>query len=394
MKIALIGNMNNNFSSLCRYLLDEGYDAHLFQYITDPNHFHATADTFEGQLDGRIHSVDWCIPTQLISYNVEKIKDELSSFDFIIACGPTLAFLNKANIRVDVFIPYGSDVYSLPQIEWSRNPLYFLKRLYFRYFQLKGIQQSRLMIIEKQSQWVEDIICSLNYKGKREEVSIPMLHIPTYEAVSERNQKSLDFFSTYKQIRKEYDLMIFHQSRHSWKNPRDKVEMKGNDILFKGFKKFTQIYPEVKACIVTLEYGGEVGESKRLIKQLQLEGNVIWLPKQNRKELMMGVSMSDLVVGELYNSYNLYGVIVEGLAVAKPIMQKRKNADFLKAYSTLHPILYADDEESVCKGLTEIMENPAKYKEYGRQGQQWYIDNIVNKFLGIIKQEIEAKHER
>ena len=51
MKVAIIGNMNNNNFSLLRYLRDSNIDATLFLFENDGNyfssHFNYTSDTFE-----------------------------------------------------------------------------------------------------------------------------------------------------------------------------------------------------------------------------------------------------------------------------------------------------------------------------------------------------------
>ena len=51
MKVALIGNMNNNFFSILRYLRDMNIDATLYLFkndgIDDASHFSCESDTFE-----------------------------------------------------------------------------------------------------------------------------------------------------------------------------------------------------------------------------------------------------------------------------------------------------------------------------------------------------------
>lgn len=394
VRLALICNMNNMLSSVCKYLLDMGYDAHLFQYGTHPAHFDPMADSFGNILEGRVHIIDWTLPTQLQSYPVQKIKDQLSDFDFIIGCGTTPAFLYKANITLDLFLPYGSDIYTYPFFNFSFNPLYLFKRLYFQYYQRKGIQNASAYMMETQVEWVEKKAQSLHIKGKRLNMSIPMVHLPTYVNITQAERDNLEFYSIYKKIKENHELMIFHHSRHSWKNPSDKFELKGNDILFKGFADFLKGNPNIKACIVTLEYGSEVIESKKLIDELGIANYVFWLPLQARKELMMGLSLSDMVVGELYNSFNLYGVTTEALQMGKPIMQKRIDNEFTGDYSSLHPIIYADDVKSVATGFEAYIHNPQYYQNMGLQGKEWYKEHILNNFLSVIDNLIDSKFLR
>ena len=45
MKIGIIGNMNNSYFSLARYLRDEGYDCELLIFTDEPEHFDPSCDT-------------------------------------------------------------------------------------------------------------------------------------------------------------------------------------------------------------------------------------------------------------------------------------------------------------------------------------------------------------
>lgn len=391
IRIALICNMNNMFSAICKYLIDGGYDAYLFQYNDHPAHFDGRADSFGTILEGRILGIDWTDPAHLIDYPVKLIQEQLKGFDYIIACGTSPAFLSKAGITLDLLIPYGSDIYLLPFFQFSRNPVYLYKRLYFQFFQRRGIRNAKSFIMERQLDWVEKRVSSLKMKSHRVFTSIPMVHLPTYENVTSEEVAKLKYYKIYKEIRNNHDLVIFHHSRHSWKNPHDKFELKGNDILFRGFAEFLKINTYSKACIVTLEYGDEVADSKDLICSLGIDNNVFWLPKQDRKELMMGLSLSDLVVGELFNSFNLYGITAEALQMGKPIMQKRIDSEFSNDYPSLHPIIYADSVDSVCEGILKYVENPAKYKDIGLQGRKWYQEHILRKFLGTVQSLIASK---
>lgn len=384
IKIALICNMNNMFSALCKYLIDNGYDAHLFQYYDQPEHFDFKSDTFGDILNNRVHTINWTKPMQLFDYPIDEIRNNLSGFDFLIGCGSTPAFLNKAGIKLDLFIPYGSDIYSYPFFVFLKNPINFIRRLYFQYHQRAGIRNAKHFIMERQLDWVEKKITSLKIPSKRIFNSIPMVHLPTYTELTPKYLSELKFYNFYHNLRNKFDLIIFHHSRHSWKNPVDKFEFKGNNYLFEGFSKFIKETSNVKSCIITLEYGSEVNESKTLISNLGIHEHVFWLPLQERKELMIGISQSDLVVGELFNSFNLYGVTIEALVMGKPIMQKRHDSDFINNYKSLHPIIYADSAESVAVGLNNFYYNLEKNKIMGLIGRKWYEDNIIKTFQDII----------
>ena len=75
MKIGIIGNMNNAYFSLCRYLRDAGYDCHLLIYKNEPDHFDPSCDTVTGDYFNYIKKVDWGEPSQFLSEDFEKVKN-------------------------------------------------------------------------------------------------------------------------------------------------------------------------------------------------------------------------------------------------------------------------------------------------------------------------------
>ena len=84
-KIALIGNMNNNFFALCRHLRDRGYHAELFFRHTH-DHFHPKADTTSLDDLKLCHEIDWFEYSSIGERNA-KIASDLKSFDFFIGSG-------------------------------------------------------------------------------------------------------------------------------------------------------------------------------------------------------------------------------------------------------------------------------------------------------------------
>ncbi len=53
MKIGVIGNMNNMYFSLTRYLLDEGFDCEQLIFDYEAEHFHPSYDSYENGFCGR-----------------------------------------------------------------------------------------------------------------------------------------------------------------------------------------------------------------------------------------------------------------------------------------------------------------------------------------------------
>jgi hypothetical protein len=113
MKIGIIGNINNMSYCLTRYLLDAGYDCEQLIFDYEPEHFHPSCDSYEDGFDKYIKKLSWGDPRNFLKQDIDKVKADLKSYDFLIGCGTAPAYVNRINRRLDIFIPYGDDLYSL-----------------------------------------------------------------------------------------------------------------------------------------------------------------------------------------------------------------------------------------------------------------------------------------
>ena len=142
VKIALIGNMNNNFFVLARYLRDEGFNCSVFALPYEPAHFSPISDSNSEEDIKLVQILPWGNAHDLLDLSSGTINAVFEQYNFFIACGTAPAFLTKAGITVDLFIPYGSDLYLLP-FNIPKNPLKWLSIFHFRKFQKRGIKIGR-----------------------------------------------------------------------------------------------------------------------------------------------------------------------------------------------------------------------------------------------------------
>ena len=86
MKIALIGNMNNNHFSMMRYLVDIGFNAHLLLYKNEQTLFMPQADTWNlEKWRHRIHQTKLDSNGKALLYLSKKeLNKELSGYNFYI----------------------------------------------------------------------------------------------------------------------------------------------------------------------------------------------------------------------------------------------------------------------------------------------------------------------
>ena len=236
-KIALLGNMNNNFSAICRYLLDCGYDAKLFtfDYEKEYPHFHPSADCYDDSWKSFTHELSWGSAKTFLKVDRKYLQKFFEEFDIIIGCGYAPAFVHKADRRLDVFVPHGSDINHLPYLE-KYYPKDVGRFLFVGRNQKSGIVRARHVFCDR---WTEDLerkINRLNLQGKRHFSIMPAIYTPQYLNLEiDANEPVI---GDLVKIRSNSDLIIFHHIRHSWVNPVDKIAMKSNNYLFEGVAKY------------------------------------------------------------------------------------------------------------------------------------------------------------
>ena len=393
MKIACIGNMNNNLFCLVRYLRDAGFDAHLLLFDKEISHFHPSNDSFNLDYQNYTHNLSWGGNIyQLRKISSIIIKNDLDKFDILIGCGASPAFLAKANRYLDIFVPYGTDITDYPFYNYSSlNPLTQFSISYFTFMQRRGIRESRYINLEVSLPIFERFLSNSGYSGKMIRKTPPMVYYPDYHLGSLRT--NLDRSAWYKEflaIRNDHELMIFHHSRHFWKNRGNNINAKGTDKLIHGFAEFVKSKPYMKACLMFLEYGPDVNETKKLINELGIVSNVFWLPLMSRKEIMIGISLADIGAGEFHHPFLTYGVILEFLCLGKPIISyRREDSYYHNYYQELYPLMNANTAKGILLALENYIQNIDYYKNQGELGRKWFLKYCVeqptNSYIEIIK---------
>jgi len=267
-----------------------------------------------------------------------------------------------------------------------RLPAYLRLRIYQR----KGIKESAYTLFDRANTSFEKIFSKLQLSGERIISPLPMLYHKEYEAQPEENGKE-GLMQQLSHLRAENDLLFVQHARQIWKKSPDFWSYKGNNFLIEGFGKFIQAFPSVKAKLILFDYGADVKHSKKLIAAIGLSDSVVWMPKMPRKKLMKILSIADLIVGELFHSWNTYGVVVEALCMGKPFMHKRIDKEFSGDYEELYPMLHADSAATVFNGLEWISNNKRQAEELATDGRAWFMKYCVEYPLEKIDNIIKAK---
>lgn len=391
LKVALLGNMNNNNFALMRFLLDAGIDAYLF-LLDEFQHFIPEADSYNSSMYlDRIHQLNW---TTIGHWKISrsKIKHDMESYNFFIATDRAISYLYKAGIRVDIFLPHGGDIFYLPFFKFSGlfPKKWEIGAWYQSLHQKKGIQKSKNIFLDNTNDEFELLFQKLKYKNKRHKVSFPIVYHPQYFSTEfTLYSKQSKYVKKMLELKKLHGIVILNLSRQVWTGVDNNFHLKGNDRLFRAFAKFLKETGTRDICIVAFEYGYDYEKSKELVKDLQISEFVYWMPKLERKDIMPLIAQADVIASEFVHSWLLGGVISEALIMSKPLLGVRKDANY-SHYDTLYPLLNASNEEDILEKLKLIYTNPQLVTEIGTMAHKWYIQKIyefsLKKMLEIIKE--------
>jgi hypothetical protein len=402
-RIALIGNMNNNFFALVRYLRDAGYDAHLF-YRIGVEHFQPKSDTFSLNFSSFCHEVNW-FNNEFLKCDINLVKDQLKGFEFFIGQGDEAAIATKADIQFDVYYPYGSDFYKyawLPQkfTLFQKVYLKFIKR--FKWSEVNTGTQSyfiRQTIINAKNVWLditnkdyEKKLLDLGLKGLFKNIPMPFIYDLEYSNLD--SVWDVHWKSSIEKIREENKFLVLYHGRQEWKKSKtynaNNFTTKNTHHLIYGFAKFVKKYPLTKTKLVMIEYGGDVDNSKKLIFELYISEYVVWLPKMYRKDLMFLIKNVDVCSGEFNKSYLTFGTVIEAMLMGKPVLNYREEQLYLDKYKSLYPCYNVREAHEIFEALESAYFQPTERIKIGEDAKIWVENNFINQPLSLLIQEIET----
>jgi hypothetical protein len=393
MKIGFLGNMNNAAFSTARYLRDLGHDCEVLIYNDEPDHFAPEQDSFGTGYRDFTRKIGWGDPAGFLSLSKKTIRKDTGGFDTIIGNGMAPAAMEKCGRRLDIFTPYGYDLYSLPFrkiVHPLRIPAYWANARY----QKRGIRNCRHIFFDRTNSEFESLIGQFGFQGKRTVGPIPMLYDKEYAEENIIHYRHLHpAIENLQKLRNENDIIFLQHIRQVWKTRIDDWSPKGNDLLIRAYSEFIAKRPHERTKLILFEYGIDVPATKKLISGLGMEEHIVWLPRLARKFIMITLYYADLVIGELHRSWLTYGALSESLCMGKPFMHKRTDAEFKNDYPELYPMIHAGSVESVLAGLESFADNREYYRQMGIKGREWFDKYLVSQPLENLLRAIGNRPE-
>lgn len=430
MKVAVIGNMNNNGFALMRYFRDLGADAHLFLYKNDGvgafSHFAVEADTWniekwidcihridiENSLTSLQHSfVLWALRrvrwirrrscdssesdvSDYMPIDFHFVENSLSGFDFIVCSGVAPAVLAKLGLQVDIYYPYSTGVEFIGNIDAVKR-MSIIKRCYVLFGKrllVLGLKRSRF-ILNAEASVTADVL--RRYGLPFVSLAVPMIYNREVDIAEKFSPDVMGIAD----VIKAQDFVVFSHARNYWVRPADIAEMdwfegKNTDWLICAFAIFLLRRPNLRSKLVLLEYGPDVEASKELINRLGIGADVLWLKKMPRRDLMVLLNYSTIGVGEFRTQDKIIwgGTGWEVLAAGKPLLQSLNfdEGQFQELFGyPPPPMLAVRKQDDILDHLLNMADHPEKVKEIGCSAKEWFNHyngiGLANQWLDLLK---------
>ena len=386
INIAFVDNINHNLFVMARYFKDLNCNVSLYLIPNDTNkHFHPKADTFN-----TISKYDWIktfpsdySPISIINIKKNKIYNEFKDFDYVIACGMSIGLLHASKIKVDIFLPYGADICNLPFLPHYKNLFHFIPRFFYSLIrgniQSNGIKNCKIILCPPYG-----VIKNSLKKLKIDNVSCitSRLYMPEYEGIENYNSEQWDFMN-------DKDFKVFSHTRHLWKTNSEHIYsspirdfskkggVKRNDILIKAFARIVRKKLFNNPILILFEYGADVLFSKRLIKELNIEKHVKWMPLMEKKYIFFGLKKATFVVDQFRLSSPSAGVTQEGLSFNIPTITNTggSHEDPNDPHYQV-PLLHATNEKEVYNHFYDYYKNPNNHQKIIEQSKVWCEKNL------------------
>lgn len=155
-------------------------------------------------------------------------------------------------------------------------------------------------------------------------------------------------------------------ARHHWQSGNTSW-LKGNDILIKGAAIAAGM---ADFDLVFIEWGEEVEQSKRLIRELGLESRCRWMAPRPRFSLWPHILQATAVVDQFAASA-FGGVALETMALGKRLITRLDQTDIRPFFDTPPPVLNATTPEDVARRLLDTLGDPDDAAGHGRRMAEW-----------------------
>jgi glycosyltransferase involved in cell wall biosynthesis len=389
--------MNHVMFSLARFLRDRGVRADLLLVDDEFPHFHPSCDTFDDEYRTYTATLGWGSARSYLRVNARTILRDLAPYDVVIGCGFLPAFCEKIGRPLDLFVPYGADVYLFPfgiaRDHWvKRIPGWYVSRM-----QRRGIERARR------------VHCVDMYGPHRQalrrlgiayaQMPCTPIYYPQYERITPAWRRAVPFAARFDALRDRYHLLLFSPARQYWKHSvaLGRGGGKGNDVLIEGFAAFLRESGRADVGLILFEYGDDIAASRALVHDLGIGDHVHWFPLMRRAELMYGALLSDCGADQFPGREHdgAYGsTAIELMSVGKPVFgrlyyspeQFQQQMGF-----PMPPLLNVLSSKELAASLHGLVQDAAATAGAGKASRDWarehYGGPLADRYVTVLSEQ-------
>lgn len=421
MKVALIGNMNNNNFAMLRYFRDLGVDAHLFLYEEDGRfasaHFAHTSDThYPEKYDAHITRTNiHNHQSEVLSGNViyraafyaiycvakmkkiphaivykpprfgakRKIRRLFADYDVLVGSGYSPAIFSAAGRDLTLFYPYSTGVEGVGSVDeqvstgrsklafWATYPFYRLSRKR----QIAALKKTKILISPDGDASLRTFKDDIGREGQT--LALPIF----YNLENAPSDVPTHLSAVYDRI-KQHDVAFVSHARHLWQRHKGITDQeylntsKNNQWVFETFAALMEQRKNKAPLLISFDYGKDATASKNLCAKLGIEDNVLWLPTMARKDIALILSWCDAGIGEFISVRTIWGGTGwETLATGKPLIQGYLYEDNAFAHQYGYPappLLKVRTQDDVLTHLLSITDDVSQARQIGEASRTWF----------------------
>jgi len=396
MKVAFVGNQDNNAYRCCKFLREAGLDAHLYMIRQErgPRSFPEFVDrALAGHYPDWIHQYDdkgrisFLLPSRL----ARVIEDE---YDVVITSGATglLAARHFRRLPV-VHLTLGSEVNDFPMrlfslrsggLHWRvaawlmRRGLRHAARIITHGFWPEMRVLRRLGLLDKTFVW-----------GLPEDTGANRKRVGT-ELLEELNRKYA-----------RYDRVFIWLARVNFHDPRD-PEYKAPQVFLGALERLALGEKRNIKAIVG-EYGKDIAAFKKMAAAKGLEPCIEYVPHMEFWKVLTYFSMANGVVvdvPDMEHGHILGGLAREGLSVGSAIISAWDDGLVGLCYGDGCPIIKAWDVDSCYQAMKRLAEMDSdEFRGLRQRSAEWadahlHYTSRMNELIDLLRRTIYCESFR
>lgn len=373
MKINMCGGVLTMPYNLAKQLRKKNIDVKLFINSSPEDESYSPTwedeDIKENDLPDWIQKESFNLSRYFLGFREErKFLSRLADCDLIHAHGESCIWASFTE-KPYIFQSYGFDLDYMPFLKKS------LKHRALSYIMRRAIKKA-----------------SCNLIGPYQTEAVKKIGVPTkkcdyqYWGVDTEKYKKVDT-SLWKDIKEKYDmeLIFFHPSRHEWSKTTNLN--KGNDRLILAISKFLNLATK-KVLFIFIEKGSDVQKSKKMINELGLQKNILWLKPMNKKKLIEYYSISDIVLDQFVVPGGMGQLALESMSIGIPTFIHIKNWE--NYYEEFPPVVNVSSPDEITLEMKRLSDDNNKRKDVGKKSREYILkyfswSKIADKYIDLYK---------